>query len=535
MMSSRPVPTASLPPSAQDGIFVAIAAYRDPDCKNTIRDLFAKASLPQRLTIGVCLQVEPDEDPDCLLSAESAEFGSQLLIDQVHAAQSEGACWARSRVQQLYQGQTYYLQIDAHMRFVQGWDSKLVAMLTMCDSPKPLLSTYPLAFTPPDQFAEEGIVQIHPKGFGEEGILVQRSTLSSSRHAPSRPQRTFLLGAGLIFTYGRWVQEVPYDPCLFFEGEEISLAVRSYTHGWDIFTPNLALAWHDYGKRPERARHWKDQSDWAELNRRSFARILHMLEIKSCSNPDWLDESGRYGLGQQRSLVAFEAESGLDFQARLYQGQPLPQPELAADTEQQARERRDTFTAIWINNAWRCPETRSGNGSSLAETVALRHWLPETLKFLDCRAVADMGCGDLNWMQELCPQLRFYFGYDIVPGLIGDLRQRFAQHNNCFFTEWDMVLQTPPQVDAILCRDVLTHLPLDAALMALRRFRASGAHYLLATTHNRGRNRWVSCGSWYPIDLCAPPFNLPPPRLQLQEGGSKLLGVWACSDLPELP
>ncbi|WP_338847780.1 GlcNAc-transferase family protein [Massilia sp. W12] len=528
-------PDASETDAVQSGrIFVAIAAYRDPDCRNTVRDLLQKAAHPSRVTIGVCLQIAP-EDEDCRLDAEQAEFGARLQILSLHAEQSRGACWARNQVQSLYDGQDYYLQVDSHMRFVPEWDSKMIAMLHACASAKPILSTYPLAFTPPAEFAEEGIVHIHPKGFSEDGILAQRSTLSSLRHAADQPQAAWLIGAGLIFTKGEWAREVPYDPYLYFEGEEISLAVRSYTHGWDVFTPNAALAWHDYGKRPERARHWKDQADWSEMNRRSFARIAHMLQFKTCNNPDYLLESARYGLGQERSLAQFEAGSGIDFCARLYQGQPLPLSELAADTEQQARERRETFTTIWVNNAWRCPETRSGNGSSLAETVGLRQWLPEILKFLNCQVLADMGCGDLNWMQEIIPQLRFYFAYDIVPGLIGDLRHRFVSHNNCFFSEWDLVLQTPPQVDVILCRDVLTHLPLDAALMALRRFRASGAPYFMATTHNRGRNRWVASGSWYAMDLSAPPFNLPPPRLQLQEGGSKLLGVWAGSDLPEAP
>ena len=43
------------------------------------------------------------------------------------------------------------------MRFVPGWDEKCITMLAQCEGNKPVLSTYPLVFTPPDQYAELAI------------------------------------------------------------------------------------------------------------------------------------------------------------------------------------------------------------------------------------------------------------------------------------------------------------------------------------------------------------------------------------------
>ena len=39
---------------------------------------------------------------------------------------------------------------------------------------------------------------------------------------------------------------VPYDPTLYFLGEEITLAVRAYTHGYDLFHPSETIVWHEY-------------------------------------------------------------------------------------------------------------------------------------------------------------------------------------------------------------------------------------------------------------------------------------------------
>lgn len=514
-------------------IFVSIASYRDPDCKNTVQDLLSKAAHAARVIIGVCLQVVPGDDDDCLLSQAQQLYDGQIRVMHVHASESRGACWARHQVQSLFRDEDYYLQVDSHMRFVQDWDLHLLDMLEQCPTEKAVLSTYPLSFTPPDTFAADGIVTIHPKSFNDDGILAQRSTLASMKHAPETPAPVYLIGAGLIFARGKLVREVPYDPYLYFEGEEISLAVRFWTHGWDIFTPNQVVAWHDYGKRPGRSRHWKDQTDWGALNSRSLARIAHMLGVKQSARTEYLQDIAEYGLGTQRSLAQYEAASGIDFAAHMYRNDVLVAPEHAAEHESQITARRDMFTRIWLNNAWRCAETRSGNGSSLGETVALRKWLPHTLRSLGCTSLADAGCGDLNWIKEIVPQLRFYFGYDIVPGLIGDLRQRFHEQRNCFFSEVDIVMQGLASADVILCRDVLTHLPLDATLKILQHVRNSGAQYFIATTHDKGRNRFIGTGSWYPIDLCAAPFKLGAPRFMFKEGGSKMLGVWAVSDMAD--
>ena len=55
--------------------------------------------------------------------------------------------WARFLIQQrLYAGEEYYLQIDSHTRFAPRWDETLLEMLHRCDSPKAVLTSYPLPY-----------------------------------------------------------------------------------------------------------------------------------------------------------------------------------------------------------------------------------------------------------------------------------------------------------------------------------------------------------------------------------------------------
>lgn len=529
-LPGRPCRAIDLAVDMLPTIFVSVASYRDPDCQNTVRDLFDKAAFPQRVIVGLCLQIVPGEDEDCRVTSDHPQ---QMRVVEVHAAESRGACWARSRIQELWRGEDYFFQVDSHMRFVPGWDEKLIAMLGLCSGEKPVLSTYPLEFTPPDQFAPDNLVTIRPKGFDNDGILTQNSTLSPLDKAPAHPIPSCFVSAGMLFTLGRIVEEVPYDPYLYFTGEEISLGVRLWTSGWDIYCPNQVIAYHNYSKQEERPRHWVDQTDWTELSRRSHQRIRHVLNIETSVDSEMSVGLDRYGLGDIRTLAEYEKLSGLDFKGHLYQGQPLPLPESMADKPEQKASRRRIFSGIWKDNFWGNAESRSGSGSTLNATASLREWMPKTLDFLGVRAFADAGCGDLHWMKELTASLRFYFGFDIVPELVDDLRSRYGDRSNCFFSETDIVTATLPECDAILCRDCLTHLTPDGALMALKGFRRSGSRFLIATTHSDGLNVWVRDGAWYPMDLTAAPFNLPPPRLSLLEGRTKTLGVWSIEDLPE--
>lgn len=512
-------------------IFVGIASYRDPECQWTVKDLFAKARHPARVTVGMCLQLVPGEDDDCLRVQTRPE---QCRVIQVHAKESKGACWARSRVQSLWQGEEYVLQIDSHMRFVDGWDELLLAMLDECPSRRAVLSTYPMAYEPPDTLAPPSVVTIEAKAFDAQGIVMFKSRGEAPREDPPPPAPAAFVAAGLLFGPSGIMEEVPYDPHLYFQGEEITLAARLWTHGWDIFTPNRPVAWHDYTKRPARPRHWADNGDWGKRNDLSLRRVRHVLGMETSRDPDVLRDIERYGLGQARSLDAYERFSGLDFTARLVQGKAECLPGDAPDAANQAKSRKDVFTAIWQQNGWRCPESRSGTGSTLAATAVLRQRLTVLFGALDIRILVDAGCGDLNWMQTISGDLRLYLGFDIVEGLVAELRDRFRDRRSHAFGQADLVTDTLAEGDAILCRDCLTHLPPAQALSALARFKASKSRYLIATTHATNRNRWVATGGWHPMNLTAAPFNLPAPMRLLSEehsGTTKSLGVWKLDEV----
>ncbi|RYY66785.1 MAG: hypothetical protein EOO24_53750 [Comamonadaceae bacterium] len=131
------------------------------------------------------------------------------------------------------------------------------------------------------------------------------------------PVEGFHLGAGCLFAPGRFALEFPYDPGLYFHGEEQALAARLYTHGWDIVhMPGLPL-YHLYNDGesgvPRRPLHWDTTQDagrprtWWELEQRSRRRLSALLAGEPL---------GAYGLGTVRTLEQYARWCGIDYGRR---------------------------------------------------------------------------------------------------------------------------------------------------------------------------------------------------------------------------
>lgn len=191
------------------------------------------------------------------------------------------------------------------------------------------------------------------------------------------------------------------------------------------------------------------------------------------------------------------------------------------------------FSLIHDDNLWADPESRSGRGSTLARTNAIRAALPELLRELRADSLLDAACGDFNWMSRIDLGGVRYVGVDVVPALIEANRLRHGRGDREFVVA-DITRDPLPAADVILCRDCLIHLSFASARAAVANFKRSGSRLLLATTHDSVRkNIDIQDGSWRSVNLRLPPFNFPPPARVLVEDESvgKCLGAWPLEGL----
>jgi Glycosyltransferase (GlcNAc) len=287
-------------------IFVSIAAYRDPQLVPTVCDCIAKARHPDQLRFCVCWQHDVDERlPDWF-------SGEEFTILDIPFRESRGLCWARAALMDLWNGEDWYLQLDSHHRFAPGWDASLLSQAAATGSAKPVLSTYGAPYSPDGgDGTPTRPTQIGFHAFAAEGDILGRA--SWMPEGPARPRRAWFASGHFLFARGLFVEDVPCDPDMYFLGEETSLAVRAFTHGYDLFHPGVPILSHEY-TRAGRRRHWDDHVStngvavpWHERDAVSRARIRRMLEEPSV---------GLLGLGSERTLQDYEGYAGIDFRRR---------------------------------------------------------------------------------------------------------------------------------------------------------------------------------------------------------------------------
>lgn len=378
-------------------IFVQIASYRDPDLIPTLIDLIDQAACPEHLRIVVCWQHSLDEVVAHFVARgfygwtvgqrlddtvhRLAYKGAHIeLIDVPHFA-SQGACWARNKIQQHYRGERYTLQLDSHHRFVRHWDRCIIEMLESLRpaSPKPLLTAYLPGFDPsqndPAGRKTTPTIMVFNRIAPDGPPLFLPADLTDweARQAPV-PARFY--SAHFAFADGCFAEEVPHDPAYFFLGEEISIGVRAFTHGYDLYHPHRLIAWHEYS-RTGRVKIWDEHTaqaktagvvsaDWTDRDRVSFRRNRILFGIDG-EDPTQID-FGKYGFGTERSLDTFERYAGIRFRDRAVHQAVIDRqpPILGAGPEPQD---------IWERSLKRANTVRiTVHQSELGDVASIERW-----------------------------------------------------------------------------------------------------------------------------------------------------------------
>jgi hypothetical protein len=301
-------------------IFVQIAAYRDPQLIPTIKNMLENAKKPKNIRLGIARQFHPEDGFDDLSEYENDK---RFRILDIPYEESTGVCWARNLTQQLYEGEDYTLQIDSHMRFEKDWDDTLIKMIKQLQKKghkKPLLTGYVSSFDPEndpqgrvnepwrmafDRFTPEGVVFFLPE------------TIPGWKEL-KEPVPARFYSAHFAFTLGVFSTEVQHDPEFYFHGEEISISVRAYTHGYDLFHPHKVVIWHEY-TRKGRVKQWDDDKEWHKKNTACHIKNRQLLGV---DGEVYSGDTSQF-FGTERTIRDYERYSGLLFSKRAIQQETI--------------------------------------------------------------------------------------------------------------------------------------------------------------------------------------------------------------------
>jgi hypothetical protein len=199
----------------------------------------------------------------------------------------------------------------------------------------------------------------------------------------------------------------------------------------------------------------------------------------------------------------------------------------------------NAFREIHRLDVWNDSESKSGSGSSLRATEALRAELPALLDRLNVASILDVPCGDFHWMSVTDVGARRYVGAELVAELVADLRRQYESIDRVFICA-DVSIDDLPSADLVLCRDCLVHFSYADIRKALANLRRTGAKYLATTTYpSRTFNVDCPTGHWRSLNLQLAPFHFPAPVELIWDDvvtasgqGDKSLGVWRMEELP---
>mmetsp|Transcript_17853 Transcript_17853/g.25853 ORF Transcript_17853/g.25853 Transcript_17853/m.25853 type:complete len:430 (-) Transcript_17853:2923-4212(-) len=232
----------------------------------------------------------------------------------------------------------FCMQIDSHMDFSDNYDTELIFMHHRTQNDYAVVSTYVAAI---DQNNQN--IRVVPNLC----MVTFTSTIANwgTKECLNivRPKLTNAMwGAGLSFHRCHAEINVPVDPYLdnVFDGEEGSRGIRFFTHGYDVYAPDVVLVTHDYkghqgnpvvhtwgaGRRATEYESSWDFTKEVEQERHLLKifgkdRVNKMLGIgpKLDTVGDTEIErmrSSRFGLGTKRSLEQVKEFTGIDLENR---------------------------------------------------------------------------------------------------------------------------------------------------------------------------------------------------------------------------
>jgi hypothetical protein len=291
-------------------IFVLISSYRDFELKPTILDMIDNSSGLYDLHFGVHVSYLDQSEID-IPDIPNIKYVTSKIPENI------GVGMGRYLAYQFYNGEDYYFQCDSHSRFVKNWDQIAIDSILKYQKAgisKPLLTVYPANYWYKNNTFTEiekdiaslnnlTTISFHEKPQDFKNLRIPSQMAVNSEGSIFSKS----VAAGSIFTVAPFM--APNKEMAFW-GEEIMIAARAYTHGYDLMIPEKNYMYHLYynHSNPEINRRkifWNDfANEFSEMNTRSRQIIYEVLT------------KGLVGdglLGTEKTLQEYGQFAGLDF------------------------------------------------------------------------------------------------------------------------------------------------------------------------------------------------------------------------------
>ncbi len=186
----------------------------------------------------------------------------------------------------------------------------------------------------------------------------------------------------------------------------------------------------------------------------------------------------------------------------------------------------EVFTHIYDTAAWdRESDMKgtSGSGSSPERAKEYIEFLRDFLKTNSIQSVVDLGCGDWQISRLIDWNGIDYLGVDVVTSIIKKNTEQFSA-SNIHFLQADGIEEPLPHAELLICKDVLQHLPYKDIFSIIPQFQKF-KYCLITNDDDLNANKDILRGSYRPLDITKPPFNLMGEKIFTYVSGDKIKQV----------
>eukprot|EP00347_Sterkiella_histriomuscorum_P020460 403337716 len=294
----------------------------------TVKNMIENSQNPSNLHFGIFHQLKLDDSLDQQIQIDLTQLieayqskGVKITVKTVNYTEAKNAYYARVIVQQMYQNENYYLQIDSHMRFVKNWDQLLIKYLSQCQNPqKSILTVYPRPYKIDDQNIEnfesynkieselQGPVAMCFKEFNSLDLLPRLSSkVIKKSDMFQKPFQSLFWAAGFSFSYGQLIQDCGYSVNSFslnsqdqnfiddlFFGEEIYQMYKFFKKDYALYSPPKTVAYHLWERKYRPTYKEDHQEDMERTQRQKDCQKLVKLIIDE--DQEFIEEMIRRGV-----------------------------------------------------------------------------------------------------------------------------------------------------------------------------------------------------------------------------------------------
>jgi [Skp1-protein]-hydroxyproline N-acetylglucosaminyltransferase len=314
--------------TGHETIYASIASYRDPECSETVADLFLRAKYPERIRLAILDQIVKDVDEPCAIPSQYINQVDRYELDARYAV---GPVFARHLAHRYYRGEYYAMQIDSHVRFTHHWDEDIIGQWQSAHNEMAVLSTYLSDLIGSiDPVSHTSIHNSRPimcvsdyEGSGATKHLRHGQQPEGPPGIRGQPTLHPFWAAGFSFARGHFVLQVPYDQYLpmVFQGEEISIGLRGFTYGYDYYAAERSVCFHMYAVQENEAKRkaiplfWENAKLYRGVGVKAMKRLNTIIGMADFPTNEWPnDDAQKYGLGHVRRPSQFFDTFGIHVQ-----------------------------------------------------------------------------------------------------------------------------------------------------------------------------------------------------------------------------